>query len=69
MQEYSFYYSEILTNKAWIQAESIEDARIMLEQIQDGKLEISKVIDDSSVLKNYELEIAVDSLQTVEALR
>lgn len=69
MEEYSFYYSEIVTHKAWIQAESIEDARIMLEQIQDGKLEISKVIDDSSVLKNYELEIAVDSLQTVEALR
>lgn len=69
MQEYSFYYSEILTNKAWIQAESIEDARIMLEQIQDGKLEIVKATDDSSVPKNYELEIDLDSLRTVEVPR
>lgn len=69
MQEYSFYYSEIVTRKAWIQAESIEDARIMLEKIQEGQLEITDITDGSPIFKNHELEIDLDSLRTVEVLK
>lgn len=65
MKEFTFWYSETYTYKGWFVAESEEQARELLSEVQDGELDMSTLAKFGFKDKAYELEIDSASLEDV----
>ena len=57
MPTYEFWYDETNTYKAWITADSLEQAKELVGQVQDGKLDMEDLPDFENRSKAYELLI------------
>lgn len=64
---FTFWYSETYTYKAWFEAESIEEARELLDQVWNSDLGMEGDLPKfGNKDKNFELEIATETLEEVE---
>ena len=57
MATYELWYSESYTYKAWFTADSKEQAVKLLQQVQDGDIQIEDLPDFDKKDKGYELDI------------
>jgi hypothetical protein len=57
MAVYEFWYDETYTYKAWIEADSQEEADALIEQVEGGELEITDLPKFQNKDKGYELTI------------
>jgi putative SOS response-associated peptidase YedK len=64
MPTYEFWYDETNTYKAWFTADSKEHAKELIDQIEDGELEITELPDFSNSNKNY--EVMIDTATEIE---
>ncbi len=67
MAKYTVWYSETYTYKAWFEADSMEHAQELLGQVRDSEIEVEELPEFGNKDKNYELDVAVESLEEVEA--
>lgn len=65
MKEYSFWYSETYTYKAWFEAESEEQARTFLARVEDGEWELEELPEFQKSDKAYEVELDMPSFEDV----
>lgn len=54
MPKYEFWYEESYTYKGWFEADNLEHANELLDQIRDGELELEELPNSGSKDKNYE---------------
>lgn len=66
MARYTVWYSETYTYKAWFEAESKEHAQELLEQVRGSEIDVEELPEFGNKDKNYELDIAVETLEEVE---
>ncbi len=66
MARYTVWYSETYTYKAWFEADSKEHAQELLEQVRDSEIEVEELPEFGNKDKNYELDVAVETLEEVE---
>lgn len=57
MATFEFWYDETYTFKAWFEADSQEEADLLIEQVQEGELEIDELPKFVNKDKGYELAI------------
>jgi hypothetical protein len=57
MPTYEFWYDETNTYKAWITADSLEQAKELVNKVQDGNLEMEDLPGFENRSKAYELLI------------
>lgn len=66
-KQFTFWYSETYTYKAWFEAESIEEARELLDQVWNSDLDMEEDLPKfGNKDKNFELDIDMVSLEEVE---
>jgi putative SOS response-associated peptidase YedK len=61
MATFEFWYDETYTFKAWFEAESQEEADALIEQVEEGELEITELPKFVNKDKGYELAIGAVS--------
>lgn len=66
MARYTVWYSETYTYKAWFEADSKEHAQELLEQVRDSEIDVEELPEFGNKDKNYELDVAVETLEEVE---
>jgi hypothetical protein len=66
MATFTFWYSETYTNKGWFTADNEDEARKLLEQVQDGELSPDDLPDFGFKDKGYELDISPETLDQIE---
>ncbi len=66
MAKYTVWYSETYTYKAWFEADSKEHAQELLEQVRGSEIEVEELPEFGNKDKNYELDVAVETLEEVE---
>lgn len=54
MPKYEFWYEESYTYKGWFEADNLEHANELLDQIEDGELELEELPNSGSKDKSYE---------------
>jgi hypothetical protein len=57
MPAYEFWYEENNTYKAWIIADSLEHAKELIDQVQEGEISLEDLPDFANRSKAYELLI------------
>ena len=66
MPTYEFWYDETNTYKAWITAGSREEAKELLDLVQDGKASMEDLPDFENRSKAYEL--LIDTVEEMEEI-
>lgn len=66
MARYTVWYSETYTYKAWFEADSKEHAQELLGQVRDSEIDVEELPEFGNKDKNYELDVAVETLEEVE---
>ena len=66
MKQFEFTYSETDIYRAWISADSFEDAEEQLKAAQRGDLDITEITNNSAVGRDYELQIELSTLEEVK---
>lgn len=56
---FEFWYDETYTYKAWIEADSQEEADLLIEQVEEGELEITDLPKFQNKDKGYTLTIGM----------
>lgn len=64
MPTYEFWYDETYTFKAWFEADTEEQARELVSEVENGNLDITELPDFQNKDKNYEL--LIDGLTEME---
>lgn len=64
LKTYEFWYDETYTYKAWIQAESQEQAELFIEQVEEGELDINAIPGFINKDKGYTLAIGRPTEET-----
>ena len=54
MPKYEFWYEESYTYKGWFEADNLEHANELLDQMEAGELELEELPNSGSKDKNYE---------------
>jgi hypothetical protein len=65
MKEYSFWYSETYTFKGWFEAESLEQARELLDQVQLAEVDLTDLVGFGFKDKAFDLEVDLSSVEDV----
>ena len=63
MPTYEFWYDETSTYKAWITADSLEQAKELVGQVQDGEISLDDLPDFENKSKAYEL--LIDTIEEI----
>jgi hypothetical protein len=63
MKTYTFWYSETYTYKAGFQAESLEEAKKLLNDVFDGERDINTLPEFWFKDKGYETEYSSDTIE------
>jgi hypothetical protein len=66
MPVYEFWYDETNTFKAWITADSLEQAEELVNKVQDGNLEMEDLPGFENRSKAYEL--LIDTVEQMEEI-
>ena len=66
MPVYEFWYDETNTFKAWITADSLEQAEELVNKVQDGNLEMEDLPGFENRSKAYEL--LIDTVEEMEEI-
>jgi hypothetical protein len=65
MTKFYFYYSETETYRATLEAESLEHAKALLRDAENGEHDLSDLTQNSEICKGYELNISYESVKAV----
>jgi len=65
MKVYTVWFSETDTYKMSFQAESLEQAKDLLDKVDAGEIDSMDLPQVDKVAKNYELEFALETLQEI----
>jgi hypothetical protein len=63
MPAYEFWYEENNTYKAWIIADSLEHAKELIDQVQEGEISLEDLPDFANRSKAYEL--LIDTIEEI----
>ena len=64
---FTFWYSETVTYKGWFEAESIEQARELLEQVMSADIDMEADLPKFGFKdKGFELEIDLGTIEEIE---
>jgi hypothetical protein len=63
MPAYEFWYEENNTYKAWITADTLEHAKALLDQVQEGEISLEDLPDFENRSKAYEL--LIDTIEEI----
>lgn len=66
MATYEFWYEESYGYKAWLEADTDEEAKKLLRQVRMGEIHIDQLPQFESNDKFYELQIDTTSLERLE---
>jgi hypothetical protein len=66
MPIYEFWYDETNTYKAWITADSLEQAKELVSQVEEGEIEMEDLPDFENRSKAYEL--LIDTVEQMEEI-
>lgn len=66
MATFSFWYDETETHKAWFEADSIEHARELIEQVRQCELDIEELPNFVNKSKDYGIDIALETIESEE---
>ena len=66
MTQFSFWYSETSTFKGYFEADSLEEAKKLLEQINDGEISLDDLPSFENKSKEFGLEAELDTLEANE---
>jgi hypothetical protein len=66
MPTYEFWYDETNTYKAWISADSLEHAKELISQVQEGETDMEDLPDFENRSKAYEL--LIDTVEEMEEI-
>lgn len=66
MPTYEFWYDETYTYKAWLDADSQEEAEALLVKVRDGEIHLEGLPEFDSTDKGYELLIDTTSIEEVK---
>jgi hypothetical protein len=64
MPTYQFWYDETSTYKAWFTAENLEQAKELIDQVQDGETSLEDLPDFENRSKAFEL--LIDTVEEIE---
>jgi len=63
MKTYVVWFSETETYKMYFQAENIEQAKDLLNKVQDGEIDTMDLPEVDKKSKDYEVQISMETLQ------
>lgn len=66
MAEFTFWYSESATYRAFFKADSLEEATELLRQVNDGERMLEDLPEFDEKQKGNDIDIDVDGLEEIE---
>ena len=63
MPAYEFWYEENNTYKAWFTADTLEHAKALMDQVQEGEISLDDLPDFENKSKAYEL--LIDTIEEI----
>jgi len=65
MKDFVFWRTETDVYKTYFKAESLEQAEKQLNRVRNGEIDVSDLLSFDSVGKDFEQEIAIDTLEEI----
>lgn len=62
MKEFTVWMSQTDTYKIFFEAETIQQAKELLEKVNEGEISFEELPNVTDKLKNVEIEVAIDTL-------
>ena len=66
MGKYAVWYDQTDTYKLWLEADSLEQAKALLQRVNTGELGVEDLPEFDSKLKGVEIQVAIDTLEELE---
>jgi len=65
MGKYVVWYDQTDTYKLWLEADSLEQAKALLQRVNTGELGVEDLPEFDSKLKGVEIQVAIETLEEV----
>jgi hypothetical protein len=65
MGKYAVWYDQTDTYKLWLEADSLEQAKALLQQVNIGEILVEDLPEYATKLKGVEIQIAIETLEEV----
>ena len=63
MGKYAVWYDQTDTYKLWLEADSLEQAKALLQQVNTGEIGVEELPKQYSKLKGVEIQVAIETLE------